>query len=60
MNLKHGAFSKRTRRCEAPGCGREYVAQRLTSRFCSRECQTEFGRWAWNNNRGRRAAKASS
>lgn len=44
-NTKHGAYKARVRRCEA--CGAEYTAHRLTSRYCSNDCRTNFGPWSY-------------
>lgn len=42
-NVIHGAFTARTRHCDA--CGQEYTAHRLTSRYCSDECRISHGRY---------------
>ena len=41
----HGFYRGRLRHCDA--CGAEYVARRLTSRFCSDDCRTNHGAWSY-------------
>ena len=43
----HGFYLHRQKTCEAPGCGKVYEAQRLSSRFCSTFCRVQFGQWSF-------------
>lgn len=44
-NVKHGFYKKRTRHCDV--CGKEFTAHRLTARYCSNDCRTDFGQWSY-------------
>lgn len=44
---RHGFYVKRIKTCEAPGCSKQFEARRLTSRFCSDDCRTNWGQWSY-------------